>query len=108
MMAVYVDHARNRYGRMKMSHMIADSVDELLEMADRIGLDRRHFQPGSHPHFDVSEGYRKRAIQAGTRPVDRHCLVALMRKYRQRLSEDPAEREALARASAFCDRGHSR
>ena len=44
-MTVYVDDMHlspmGQFGRMKMSHMIADSTDELLAMADRIGLARR-------------------------------------------------------------------
>lgn len=54
-MTVYVDSARNPYGRMLMCHMVADGVGELLEMADRIGLARRHFQRESFPHFDLSQ-----------------------------------------------------
>ena len=52
-MPVYVDNMRASYGRMKMCHMIADSVAELLEMADKIGVQRRWFQMTSHPHFDI-------------------------------------------------------
>lgn len=54
LMAVYVDHARNSFGRMLMCHMVADGIEELLMMYERIGLARRHFQPGSFPHFDLS------------------------------------------------------
>jgi hypothetical protein len=38
---------------MLMRHILAGGVDELFDMADRIGLVRRHFQPGSFPHFDL-------------------------------------------------------
>ena len=85
-MAVYVDHARIPYRRMRMSHMIADTLDELLAMADAIGLDRRHLQSRKHPHFDVCESYRSRAIALGAKPVDRRELVRVMRRYRERHS----------------------
>ena len=60
-----------RFGRMRMSHMVADSTAELLAMADRIGLDRRHLQkPGtSDEHFDVSLGMRGAAVLAGAKEV---------------------------------------
>lgn len=102
-MAVYVDTARNPYGRMIMCHMISDDIEDLLEMADRIGLARRHFQPGSHPHFDVSLGYRKKALQLGAIEVDRRELVAKMKSYRGRLMNDKAEADRLSAASAQSD-----
>jgi len=75
--------------------MVADGVDELFQLVDRIGLARRHFQTGSFPHFDLSQGYRARAISAGALPVDRRQLVAVMHKYRERLLRDPEEMEKL-------------
>tara|TARA_B100000315_G_C14590513_1_gene595501 strand:+ start:2834 stop:2959 length:126 start_codon:yes stop_codon:yes gene_type:complete len=38
---VYVDKVKRKFKRMIMSHMVADTVDELHRMADKIGLD--HF-----------------------------------------------------------------
>ena len=42
-MTVYVDDMYRspigRFGRMKMSHMVADRRSELFDMARRIGLD---------------------------------------------------------------------
>lgn len=52
---VHVDNAKT-FGRMSMCHIIAAMSDELLEMAERLGLNRRRVQPGSYPHFVVSLG----------------------------------------------------
>ncbi len=70
-MSVYVDDMfrspLGRYGRMRMSHMIADTTDELLAMADKIGLDRQYLQkPGTaFEHFDVGMGLRAIAVKNG-------------------------------------------
>ena len=66
-MAVYVDNMRARYGRMVMCHMLADTEDELLEMADRIGVSRRwHQKPGTaRSHFDICLSKRAKAVEAG-------------------------------------------
>ena len=103
-MAVYVDSAKNPYGRMRMSHMVADSVAELLEMADRIGLDRRHFQASSHPHFDVSQEYRAKAVHSGAVEVDRKGLVRVMQRHRAAMRSDPTEMRAVKDAHAASDR----
>ena len=79
-MAVYVDGAENQFGRMKMCHMLADTVVELHEMADRIGLKREWFQPLSRPHYDLSKTRRALAVKAGAIEVDRHGIVAAMKR----------------------------
>jgi len=104
-MAVYVDNARNPYGRMLMCHMVADTIEELLEMADKIGLQRRHFQPTSHPHFDVSVGYRSKALAAGAVEVDRRGLVDVMKRQCQRLKDDPQQLELFQAAMNASDKG---
>lgn len=81
-MAVYVDRERNRYGRMIMGHMIADTLDELHEMADRIGMRREWFQPRSFPHYDVSLSRRRAAIEAGAVDCDRRTFVGHLRRIR--------------------------
>lgn len=79
-MPVYVDNMQASYGRMKMCHMVADTIAELLAMADKIGVDRKWFQPTSHPHFDICLAKRSAAIRNGAVEVDRHGLVAAMKR----------------------------
>ena len=70
-MTVYVDNMHllpmGRRGRMKMCHMIADSSEELLAMADRIGVARRWLQYAGTPreHFDIAMTKRSLAVEAG-------------------------------------------
>lgn len=65
-MTVYVDDMCAPFGRMKMCHMIADSTEELLAMADRIGVARRWLQHAgtTREHFDVA--LSNRATSAAT------------------------------------------
>lgn len=84
-MMVYVDTARNRFGRMIMCHMIADSLDELHEMADAIGMKRHWFQAppkASFPHYDVSLSRRMKAIELGAVELARAEFVAAMQRIR--------------------------
>lgn len=79
-MTVYVDDMRARFGRMVMCHMMADTMEELHAMADRIGLQRRWFQdkPG-HPHYDISLSKKALAIRHGAKEVSGRELVRVMR-----------------------------
>lgn len=77
-MTVYVDAALIQYGRMKMSHMWADSLPELLAMADTIGVNRRWLQQppkASWVHFDVCNAKRLKAIAAGAVQCDRFAAA---------------------------------
>ena len=93
-MTVYVDDMwrlpLGRFRRMKMSHMIADSTDELLGMADRIGLSRRWLQkPGTHfEHFDVSMSLRARAVAEGAVEITMRELALRCRARRPLDPED--------------------
>lgn len=81
-MSVYVDTSENKFGRLVMCHMLADSLDELMAMADRIGVDRKWYQgfeKASCPHFDIAKTKRALAIQNGAIEADRRTLGALMK-----------------------------
>ncbi len=83
-MAVYVDNMRAKFGRMVMCHMIADSTDELLSMADRIGVARRWLQkPGAYlEHFDICQSKRALAVEAGAIEVTMRELALKLRERR--------------------------
>ena len=87
-MAVYVDDMYQkplgRFGRMKMSHMAADTTEELLAMADRIGVNRKWLQkPGTaYEHFDIALAKRKLAVEAGAVEVTMRELGHFMRNRR--------------------------
>lgn len=81
-MAVYVDEARNPFGRMVMGHMVADTLDELHAMADAIGMRRAWYQPLSFPHYDVSVSRRRAAVALGAVVVDRRGIALHIRRLR--------------------------
>lgn len=81
-MAVYVDKAQNRFGRMVMCHMLADTVDELHEMAAKIGMRREWFQPFSSPHYDLSKAMRAKAVQHGAIEINNRQVAELIKKRR--------------------------
>lgn len=76
-MTVYVDDMRAAYGRMKMCHMMADTLDELHAMADRIGVARSWFQDTMRPHYDIALSKRALAIAAGAREVTLRQMAAM-------------------------------
>lgn len=83
-MAVYVDDMEASFGRMVMCHMLADTTDELLAMADKIGVQRKWLQKAGtrHEHFDIAKSKRALAVQAGAIEIDRAGLAEVLRKRR--------------------------
>ncbi|WP_449395566.1 DUF4031 domain-containing protein [Devosia riboflavina] len=93
-MSVYVDDMEAGFGRMVMCHMWADTLDELFEMADAIGVQRRwlqrplaaangedpRYQPdprllrgmeASWVHFDIAKSKKAMALTRGAILTDR-------------------------------------
>lgn len=89
-MAVYVDDMAASCGRMVMFHMVADTTEELLVMADKIGVARRWLQNPGHyqEHFDVCKAMRVRAVALGAIEIDRYGLADILKRKRM----DAAER----------------
>jgi hypothetical protein len=85
-MSVYVDSQRNPFQRMIMCHMVADTPEELHEMARAIGMRRDWFQDkGSMPHYDVSLSRRKLAVERGAIEISDEKLIELVRAHREKL-----------------------
>ncbi len=81
-MTVYVDDVRHSFGNMVMCHLWADTLEELLAMVDKIGVQRKWIQ--GHPtlsfgkhrnaswvHFDIALSKKALAIAAGAILTDR-------------------------------------
>jgi hypothetical protein len=82
-MAVYVDNLRDYGWRHGPScHLIADSVDELIEFAVSMGLRAEWFQSKSTPHFDLTVDGRALAVQRGAIELDQRGLIKKLRELR--------------------------
>lgn len=77
-MTVYIDdmylYDMGKFYQMKMSHMIADTEDELHALAKKIGLKRSWYQGD---HYDVAKGKRDLAIKHGAVPVSLRDLARM-------------------------------
>lgn len=94
-MPVYVDDmhktSMGRYGRMKMCHMVADTVDELHAMADKIGVARQWYQgpPKTiNPHYDICTKMRDRAIACGATELTMRQAVHVINGMQRKAIED--------------------
>ena len=101
-MTVYVDDMyllpMGRYNRMKMSHMIATTDDELHAMAARIGVARKWFQDvPSGAHYDVSMSMRSRALECDAMAITVRQLSSMcaIRRHDGTLPTDPVAAEQL-------------
>ncbi len=84
-MAVYVDNMRAKYGRMVMCHMLADTEEELHDMAQKIGVDRKwHQYPGTiKSHYDIALSKRATAIGLGAQEIDMKGVGRMMKARRE-------------------------
>lgn len=80
-MTVYVDDKCYPYGRMKMCHVGADTKEELLDMMDKLKVDRKHIQcEGTwKEHFDIAQSKRTKAVKLGAVEVTSKQLIKILR-----------------------------
>ena len=87
-MTVYVDdmylYEMGKFGRMKMSHMIADTDEELHSMAKLIGVSKRWWQSPestSGSHYDICLSKRQLAIKLEAIPISlKECACMNFRR----------------------------
>ena len=72
-MSVYVDDAVTLWRGRRWAHLMADTLDELHAMAERLGVPRRAFQDKrSGAHYDLNEELREQALRLGAIAISRH------------------------------------
>ena len=83
-MAVYVDNMQAKYGRMVMCHMLADTDEELHNMAARIGVARKwHQYPNTvKSHYDICLTKRALAVKYGAVEIDVRDTARIVRDRR--------------------------
>lgn len=76
---VYVDDMELPFGKMIMCHMIADTHEELMAMADAIEVDRIWLQDAGtkREHFDISKTKKAIAIIYGAKEIGMRDLVKI-------------------------------
>ena len=87
-MTVYVDDFDCEYRGMKMSHMIADSTEELLAMADKIEVQRKWIQKSGtcQEHFDICLSKKQKAIKNGAVLITKRQLSEMtIKKFKDNL-----------------------
>lgn len=64
---VYIDSMNAKYRRMIMCHMMADTREELIDMAKQIGVNVKWIQEFDTPreHFDICLSMKKKALELG-------------------------------------------
>lgn len=105
-MTCYVDDMwklpMGQFGRMKMSHLIADTEEELHAMAAKLGLKREWYQSD---HYDVSKRVRGNAIYYGAREISVRQLaaMAMLRRWGHPMGdpETAEERFRICKQEAF-------
>lgn len=100
-MPVYVDDMEAPFRNMKMCHMIADTTEELLTMADAIGVARRWIQHPGTPseHFDICRSKRAAAVRHGAIEITwRQCGAMTKRMQVEGKLGKPEEAEEWLRA----------
>lgn len=86
---VYIDNMNAKYGRMIMCHMVADTTEELLEMVDKIGVNRKHLQDeGTYrEHFDICKAKKDKALKLGAEEITMRELAGILKEKKRKICQ---------------------
>jgi hypothetical protein len=100
-MTVYVDdmylYPMGALGRMKMSHMVADTTEEVVAMATLIGVQPKWIQRAgtAREHFDIAQSKREIALANGAVAITlRQCSAMCARRRVEGALGNPEEAQA--------------
>lgn len=81
-MAIYVDDMNAPYRGEIISHLVADTREELLQAANQLGIDLATIQRPNTPweHFDIPENSKQEAISIGAQEVTQSDVVQLIHR----------------------------
>jgi hypothetical protein len=86
-MTVYVDTMKAKYRGMIMCHMVADTIEELHNMAMVLGL-RKYFQSqAKYPHYDISFTKKAEAMKLGAIEVTQKELLLKAKKLKSSIDK---------------------
>ncbi|MDA8376105.1 MAG: DUF4031 domain-containing protein [Planctomycetia bacterium] len=83
-MTVYVDNEQIQWRGNLWCHMVADTLPELHEFAQKLGLRRSWFQDhGQYWHYDITVSKRNMALSLGAVSGDKRTIVTCAKKLRE-------------------------
>lgn len=80
-MGMIADEAK-KFGRNWCHMMTNGRINELHEMARKIGLKREWFQDGRYPHYDLVPSKRATAIRLGAKEVSGRKMLKICGGFR--------------------------
>lgn len=93
-MTIYVDDEQCLWRGKLWCHMVANSLPELHEFAQRLGLRRAWFQSGSiYPHYDVTMRVRDKALALGALMGDRCIIITCAKQLKAEMHTDQVRGE---------------
>ena len=107
-MTIHVDDVRHAYGTMIMCHMWSESREDLLTMADRIGVARKWIQEPpkvSWLHFDICLKKKALALAAGAILTDKYGPVMHVAKLKGDMGKVERIRQMRLRAGFDAETG---
>lgn len=80
---IYIGTREYKYGRMLMSHMVSDNLEELHAFADELGIAWKHFQDkDGKPHYDICKAKKAKALTMfGVKEVNDREIVSVLKNF---------------------------